>query len=106
SMDLIERLRPKWRHPDPQVRRPAVKKLDDAALLEQIAATDTDETIRALAADRAREVWEAVATGSGPVGECTAALERLSDERVFASVAALAAHDGVRQAALARVTGA
>ena len=29
-MDLIERLRPKWRHPDPQVRRPAVKKLDDA----------------------------------------------------------------------------
>src|SRR5262245_419170 len=104
-MDLIERLRPKWRHPDAQVRRPAIKKLDDPAVLEQIASSDPDDTLRALAAERARAVWEAVATGAGPVADCTAALDRLTDERVFASVAALAVHETVRKAALARVTG-
>lgn len=104
-MDLIERLRPKWRHPDAQVRRPAIKKLDDAALLEEIAATDPDETLRALAAERAREVWQAVASGAGPVAECLAALGRLDDERVVAAVAAAATHASVREAALARVSG-
>jgi hypothetical protein len=105
-MDLLERLRPKWRHPDAQVRRPAIKKLDDAALLEHIAATDPDQALRELAAERAHEVWLATASAERPLAECLAALDRLADEQTLATVAMHAAHEHVRQSALTRVSGA
>ena len=132
-MDLIERLRPKWRHPDPEVRavgvrelgredqhrlgtiaqedpdahvrRIAIKKLDDAALLEQLAARDADPALRELAAERAREVLVAAAGSDGPIAACEAALARLSDERSRAAVAMQAHHADVRRAALAGVAG-
>src|SRR2546430_11030533 len=81
---MIEWLRPRWRHRDPEVRaaavremgpedqprlgaiarsdpdagvrRIAIKKLEDAHLLEGLAASEADPAIRDLAAERLPEV--------------------------------------------------
>ncbi len=132
-MNLIERLRRRWRHTDPEVRaeavreigaedqdllasvaaeddnprvrRLALKKLDDPELLGRLAQSDADPSLRELAAERAREVLVATATSPANAAECEAALARLSDERSLAVVAASAHHDTVRRAALTRTTG-
>ena len=131
-MDLIERLRPKWRHPDPAVRaaavgevaedrarlvaiarddpdagvrRAALELLDDVETLEHAAASDPDPTNRDLAADRLREQLVTVACSASDVAACERALARLSDPRSLASTASSAAHESIRRAALARVSG-
>ncbi len=130
-MDLLDRLRPRWRHPDPlirvaavremtgedgdrlaavartdpdaAVRRAAVKRIEDTALLGELAAQDTDPAVRQLATERAREVRVAVARSAAPVAACEAALAALADEDDLVAVAATAAHEAIREAALARV---
>lgn len=132
-MDLLDRLRPKWRHPDPEVRlaavrelgaddqsrlatvaredadarvrRVAIKRLDDADVLAAVAEHDADPAIRELAAERTRELLVARACVDGPAAACEAALARLQDERSLVAVASTAAVDTVRHAALARVAG-
>jgi hypothetical protein len=132
-MDLIARLRPRWRHPDPavraaavremgaeeqvrlgtiassdpdpQVRRIAIRRLRDVALLERVAEAESDRGLRDLAAERLQEVLVETASGAGPVAECETALARLSDPRALIPVASGAAHESIRVAALGRVTG-
>lgn len=132
-MELLERLRPRWRHPDPQVRagavrelgagdgdrlatvartdadagvrRIAIKKLDDPAVLDGVAASDADPALRELAAERAADVRVAAASAARPASECEAALAGLTDERHLAQVAGAAAHESIRRAALARIAG-
>lgn len=132
-MALLERLRPRWRHPDPEVRlaavremgaddqdrlgalarddpdsrvrRIAIRKLQDAELLERLTQSDADHALRELAAERAREVLVTIASSDGRPAECEAALARLTAERSLAAVASGAAHESVRHAALARVLG-
>src|SRR5262245_567373 len=111
-MDLIARLRPRWRHPDPtvraaavrdmggedqnrlaavarsdpdrHVRRIAIKKLEDATLLERVAEGEADPALHDLALARASEARVKVASSGGPVAECSAALERLIDPGALA----------------------
>jgi len=132
-MDILERLRPRWRRSDPEVRaaavremgaqdqarleaiarsdpdarvrRIAIKKLDDAERLAGLAQGETDEAVRAFAAERVREIRAAVARSNGSLADCEAALARLSDERSLAAIAMTAAHDAIRHAALARTRG-
>ena len=132
-MDLLDRLRPRWRRSDPEVRvaavremgardqarletiarsdpdgrvrRIAIKKLEDAERLDGLARDETDEDLRAFAAERAREIRTAVASSDGTLAACEAALARLSDEQSLAAVAMRAAHDAIRHAALARTAG-
>src|SRR5262249_49592419 len=117
-MDLIARLRPRWRHPDPavraaagkdmgrdergrlgaiavsdpdaHVRRVAIKKLEDPAVLDRVAQGEADPVLRDLAAERASEVRVKIVTSGASLAECTAALERLTDPRTLAAVAAKA----------------
>ena len=131
-MDLLQRLRPKWRSPDPEVRaaavrelgsedqdvlgtvarqdadphvrRIAIKKLDSPDLLQAIAADDPEPPLRELAAERAREALVAIASASGGIADAEAAVARLDDEPSLVAAAIGAAHESVRQAALARVT--
>ena len=131
-MDLLQRLRPRWRHPDPEiraeavrelgaedqdrlaaiarddpdahVRRIAIKKLDNADLLQTIATDDVEPALRDLAADRARDVLVAIACSSGGLADVEAAASRLSDERSLIAVAVGAAHESVRRAALAKLS--
>ncbi|MGH7893829.1 MAG: DUF349 domain-containing protein [Candidatus Binatia bacterium] len=132
-MDLIDRLRPRWRHPDPEVRasavremgeadherlgtiattdpdarvrRIAIKKLADPDILERLAVSEGDPGLRELATERARELLVAIAGSSRPLAECEAALSRFADERSLAAVAIAATHEGIRRAALARASG-
>ncbi len=131
-MDLIERLRPRWRHSDPTVRaaavremgpedaerlaaiarsdpdagvrRIAIRKLDTAELLESLAASETDGALRDLAAERVREIRVAIASSGRPLAECEAALARLGDDRSLASVAMAGTHECIRHAALTRTS--
>ena len=128
-MSFLDRLRPRWRHSDPdvradvvrtmtdlarlgaiaskdadaRVRRLATKRLDDPGLLDRLAQQDADALVRDAATERAREVRVNVANGAGPVADCEAALARLDDERSLAAVATTASHATVARAALDRV---
>ena len=132
-MDLIARLRPRWRHPDPivragavremarddqdrlgdiagsdpdpHVRRIAIKKLEDAAILERVADGEADPVLRDLALERVAEARIGIACSERPLAECTAVVERLTDPRSLVTVATGAAHESVRLAALSRVSG-
>ncbi len=132
-MDLLDRLRPRWRHADPdvraaavremeagdqerlvtiadsdpdaRVRRLAIKKVEDAAALDRVAAGDADPALRELAAECARDVRVRLATSDAAADRCEAALGALQDERALAQVAIAATHEAVRRAALARVSG-
>jgi Domain of Unknown Function (DUF349) len=132
-MDLIARLRPKWRHPDPavraaavrdmgteeqerlatvagsdpdaHVRRLAIRKLRDVAVLERVAETEGDRGLRDLAVERVQEVLVETASAAGPIAASEAALARLTEPRSLVSVASAAAHERVAAAALARVSG-
>lgn len=130
-MEILDLLRPKWRHADPEVRaaavremeaseqerlagiagtdpdarvrRLAIKKVDDPAILDRIAGDDADPTLRELAAECARDVRVRVAMSDAAPDRCDVALAGLHDDRSLAQVAVGAAHDAVRRAALARV---
>ena len=130
-MDLLDRLRPRWRHPDAEVRlsaaremgaehqdrletlarsdpdarvrRIALRKLDDADVLDAVASGEADAALRELAADRARELRIALAASDRPVTEREAAVARLADERSLAAVVTTGDDDAVRRAALARI---
>src|SRR5262245_35765069 len=132
-MDLLARLRPRWRRPDPavrvaavremrpddrdrlaiiatgdadvRVRRAAIERLDDPDLLARIATADADHALRELAGERAREALVRIACSDGAVENSEAALARTTDAHALAAIACRAAHEGVRRAALARVTG-
>jgi len=103
-MSLLDRLRPRWRHPDPQVRRAAVKRLGDLPTLRDLTEHDPDATVRDAAAARATDLLVATAMSDGPVAACEAALAQLADETHLAAIATRAAHAGIRAAALARVS--
>ncbi len=44
-MSLFNLFRPKWKHSDSQVRKEAVRKIKDQAILFEIAKSDTDENV-------------------------------------------------------------
>jgi hypothetical protein len=130
-MDLLDRLRPAWRHPDadvraaaaremgaehqdrlatlartdpdPRVRRIAIKRLEDPDVLDAVASGDADAALREAATERARELRIALATSDRPQAEREAALARLADERSLAAVVVTGDDDAVRRAALARI---
>jgi Domain of Unknown Function (DUF349) len=91
--------------PDARVRRIALKKLEDPVVLDELAQGESDQDSRALATERAREIWTTIARSDGPLAACEEALARLSDERSLAAIAMTAAHEVIRHAALARTTG-
>src|SRR5437667_315524 len=96
-MDILDRLRPRWRRSDPEVRaaavremgfrdqarletlartdpdarvrRIAIKKLEDPERLDEVARGETDEDLRAFASERARQVRVAAASADGPVAD-------------------------------------
>jgi hypothetical protein len=132
-MDMLDRLRPRWRRSDPEtraaavremgardqarletiarsdpdarIRRIALKKLENAEVLDGLARGETDEDLRAFATERSREIRTAVASSDGSLAECEAALACLSDEPSLAAIAMTAAHEAVRHAALTRTKG-
>src|SRR5262249_59633914 len=85
-MDLIARLRPRWRHPDPAVRAEAVRELpaDEQERLGSIASGDPDAHVRRIAIKRLREVTilERIASGEADPALRDLAVQRLPEALV------------------------
>lgn len=133
-MAILDRLLPAWRHsdadvrvtavrelgddaqetfatlarrdPEPRVRREALRRLADPDLLQDIAAAESNDELRAFAATRAGEQRVQQAISAAPVEQCLAALQRLTRPSQRATVAARATHADVRRAALAQIDDA
>lgn len=128
TMSLLDRFRqPKWKHADPAVRleavneledeaqdvlgslaredsdaavrRRAVARLEDPAVLAGVARTDMDEGVRA----EARKLLIDMAVDGDHEGDAVAALAGLDDERDLASVARTTAVEAVGLAAVRRI---
>lgn len=46
SMSLWDILRPKWKHPDPEVRKAAVEQIEEQSVLAKVVKKDSDADIR------------------------------------------------------------
>lgn len=87
---------------DPRVRRAAVAKLMDPALLAEVIRDDKDETVRAQAATMLRDI---ALEAFEEVGEAEAAraIDLIADQKALAAVAKTATHEGAAQRALGRI---
>ena len=92
---------------DPRVRKIAIRKIGDPALLGQIARSDPDEGLRSMAAEMASDILIRAACASGPqqddVARALEALTQLSAEADLIQVAKMASHESLRRAALSRL---
>ena len=132
-MGFLDIFRPKWRHSDPEVRAQAVRELgtdhyktlveivrkdpearirrialkhiDDASLLREIADGDDDEGLRSAAAEKVGEILVTEALDRDPE-RAMRALGKLGNARDFATVARKTAAPTVRRAALGRIKDA
>jgi DNA repair protein SbcC/Rad50 len=132
-MGIADFFRPKHRHSDIRVRTEAVRALgtDDAAILETIAKTDRDASVRRIAiekiatpelladiansdseqgladyaGERAASLWTTVACSADPdgAGNALSGLLKLGDHRAVADVAARAQVATVRRRALTEI---
>jgi hypothetical protein len=137
-MGFLDFFRPKWRHsdfdtraqavrdlsddelapleevaksdPDPRVRRIAVKKIFDPAILRRVAAAEADEALREVALEKATALLVDAAVARGDEGRALIApldaLAQIEDQRAVAKVVQKAARDDVRKAALAQLRDA
>jgi hypothetical protein len=131
-MSLLDRLRPQWRHsdpevrvaavrelgeedqelltslahedPDPRVRRQAIKKIQDPLHLRDIADQESIESLKELAEARAAEISVGRACSSEGLDSCRAALSQLNGPKHIVRVAIGAHHPDIRKAALARLS--
>ena len=130
-MSFLDRfLQPKWKHADPAVRVAAVADIPDddehLAVLRELAREDADLRVRRAAGARLSRIEDMVQLARGErdeelrreyverlVGVANAAaptdasaalaLEGLTDEKHFATIAKSSPHDTVRAAALGRI---
>jgi hypothetical protein len=99
------RARPGWCHPDPLVRKEAVKHLTDQALLAEIAKTDHDKGVRETAVrnltDQGTLVEVARNDGDGEVRR--AAVWKLTNEDLLLEIAQQAEDESLRRTAERRL---
>ena len=131
-MSLLDRIRPKWQHSDPEVRlsavrqlgkddqellsalalqdqdarvrRSAIKRLEDPARLQEVSEQDPNEGLRELAAERAGDFLAEVALSDGDPAVCEEALAKLSNPRHLARVAICASHRTLQESALGKLS--
>src|SRR5262245_30279368 len=87
---------------DPAVRRIAIEKLEEADVLADIAAGESERTLRDLAGARAAELWTSVACGMDldEASEALAGVIKLGDQRALVEAAGKAALPAIRKRAL------
>ncbi len=130
-MGFLDLFRPRWKHSDPairidavksltpedvvelgqvvrrdkdaRVRRLALKKISDPALLEEVAEHDPDEALRRDAADKRSELLLSVALSAEDESASLDAVAHLSSSKVLVDVVCRSTFSAVQQAALERL---
>jgi hypothetical protein len=90
--------------PDAAVRRIAVKKLVDPAVLAQVASEDADPDLRSMAAEKLLDLRVGAAMSCEDGAACDRVLAPIDDQLKLADLARSAKLEAVRRAALARLT--
>ena len=85
---------------DVRVRRAAIERINVVGYLARIARTERDESLRRELAERLIAVANAPAQSDG---DAAAALDGLSDQKHFGTIAKSSPHDTVRTAALGKI---
>src|SRR5690349_15965873 len=83
------------------VRRIAIEKIDEAEVVAEIAAAETERSLREYASERAAELWSAVACGddADAAGSALAGIIKLGDQRALVDIAVSARAPQVRKRA-------
>lgn len=130
-MGFFDLFRPRWKHSDPairidavksltpedvvelgqvvrrdkdaRVRRLALKKISDPALLEEVAEHDPDESLRRDAADKRSELLLSTALSDEDESESLGAVAHLSSPKALVDVVCRSSFEAVQQAALERL---
>ena len=100
-MALMDLFRPKWMHSDSRVRRAAVERLTEQAILDAIARSDESWELRQAAVEKLSRLGtlEHIAENDRHAKVRMAALRRLSDQTILAEIAKTDSDADVRQAA-------
>ena len=115
-MGIADWFRPGWKHSNWEVRKVAVARIKDQAVLAEVVTNEDHPAVRKAAVEHVTDqaVLSKVALNDGSDEVRRAAVERVTDQAVLAQIAAEEvkrySHDGkdrnweVRKAAVARVT--
>lgn len=102
-MSVFGFLRPKYKHPNPDVRAAAVAKLDEQPVLAEIASTDEDAAVRAAALQRLTDQELRAQIARSRSASNVAALDGITDPKWIAAVAQHAESAPVRVLATSRL---
>lgn len=102
-MSVFGFLRPKYKHPNPDVRAAAVAKLEEQPVLAEIASTDGNAAVRAAALQRLTDQELRAQIARSHSASNVAALEGITDPQWMAAVAQHAESAPVRVLATSRL---
>jgi Zn finger protein HypA/HybF involved in hydrogenase expression len=107
-MSLFDWFRPRIRHPDPKVRRKALRSIDDIDQLRHLAQHDASHQIRGLALRRVDDLAFVASVAQNDPHEQVrlAAVRRIDDFGVVTAMARADPHASVRREAIVRITDA
>jgi hypothetical protein len=103
---LINRFRPKWKHPKPEVRRAAVEKCKDPAVLAEVAIYDENADVRKAAIEKLdNELVLYVIAKSDEFHDYVgrAAVGKLVSQAMLTNIAMYACDDDARKAAVEKI---
>ena len=108
-MGLLDSLKPKWKHSDPDVRIAAAKELDNASILVEMSANDPEWFVRHRTFDVIREKFGSqdsfayLARNANDEEIRRKAVKKLSNQRVLQDIANHDKYRYVRDAAQHRL---
>ena len=84
-MGLFDLFKQKWKHNDPEIRKEAVKKLDDQNALNEVATTDSEKSIRKIAIEKLKDqsVLSQIAIADADPNNRQAAIKSISDNNIL-----------------------
>jgi uncharacterized protein len=104
-MAITDLFRPKWKHSDAAVRKPAVEKLTDEGILSDIAQSDPDRGVRLAAVAKLSDPHglARILHKESEVSVWQAALARISDQTLLAEIARTTPRATVRAAVVKKL---